>query len=187
MINSNLLINKKNWNQIINPWKNGKLPHALLFHGPAGSGKEGHALELAALLNCTTLNGEEPCGNSQACKQTKSFQHGSVKLILPLPRGKIKSSDDSVENAILVAAIAATVAGVIAAKDVSISARMSTIGNTMYKTQIGGVSGNWEADPQAGLMSDAIETVTTATADAGIEVKEFISDAVETAPQNYTV
>lgn len=107
----------------------------------------------------------------------------------PMPSGQPESegSDDSVENAILVAAIAATVAGVIAAKDVSISARMSTIGNTMYKTQIGGVSGNWEADPQAGVMSDAIETVTTATADVGIEVKEFISDAVETAPQNYTV
>ena len=39
MINSDLLINKKNWNQIVNSWKNGKLPHALLFHGPPGSGK----------------------------------------------------------------------------------------------------------------------------------------------------
>ena len=99
MINPNLLINKKNWNQLINPWKNGKLPHALLFHGPEGSGKEGHALELTALLNCTTLSGDEPCGSCQSCKQTKSFQHGSVKLILPIPRGKIKSSDDPVTKA----------------------------------------------------------------------------------------
>ena len=98
MINSNLLINKKNWSRIINPWKNGKLPHALLFHGPAGSGKEGHALELAALLNCIAPE-DGPCGSCHSCKKTKSFQHENVKLILPIPRGKIKSSDDPVTKA----------------------------------------------------------------------------------------
>ena len=99
MINSDLLINKKNWSRLIRSWKNTKLPHALLFHGPPGSGKEGHAVELAALLNCTAFQNEGPCGNCPSCKKTKSFQHGSVKLILPLPRGKIKSSDDPVTNA----------------------------------------------------------------------------------------
>ena len=99
MINPDLLINKKNWSRIIRSWEKGKLPHALLFHGPAGSGKEGHAVELAALLNCTAPRDEEPCGSCSSCKKTKSFQHGSVKLILPIPRGKIKSSDDPVTNA----------------------------------------------------------------------------------------
>ena len=99
MINPYLIINKKNWSRLIRSWKNTKLPHALLFHGPDGSGKEGHAVELAALLNCTALRDEEPCGSCPSCKQTKSFQHGNVKLILPLPRGKIKSSDDPVTNA----------------------------------------------------------------------------------------
>ena len=99
MISTDLLLNKKNWNRLVHSWKTGKLPHALLFHGPAGSGKEGHALELAGLLNCTASENDEPCGICPSCKKTKSFQHGSVKLILPLPRGKIKSSDDPITKA----------------------------------------------------------------------------------------
>ena len=99
MINPNLLINTKNWNHIIRLWENGKLPHALLFHGYTGSGKEGPALELAALLNCIAPQNKEPCGSCPSCKKTKSFQHESVKLILPLPRGKIKSSYDPITKA----------------------------------------------------------------------------------------
>jgi len=99
MIYPNLLINKKNWNYLIRSWEKGKLPHALLFHGSPGSGKEGHAVELAALLNCVAPLDKEPCGRCSACKKTKSLQHGNVKLILPLPRGKIKSSDDPITKA----------------------------------------------------------------------------------------
>ena len=95
MIYPNLLINQKNWKFLCHAWKSGRLPHALLFHGPLGSGKEGHALELAAMLNCTEVQDDGPCGYCSSCKKTKSFQHENVKLILPLPRGKISSSNDS--------------------------------------------------------------------------------------------
>ena len=44
MISSDLLINNKNWQRLSRSWNSGKLPHALLFHGPEGTGKEGHAL-----------------------------------------------------------------------------------------------------------------------------------------------
>ena len=94
MIYSNLLINQKNWQYIFRAWEKRRLPHALLFHGPQGTGKEGHALELAALLNCQEVQNESPCGNCPSCKKTKSFQHENVKLILPLPRGGISSSND---------------------------------------------------------------------------------------------
>ncbi len=98
MIGRDLLINTKNWSRIIRSWKNGRLPHALLFHGPSGTGKEGHALKLAALINCTAPQ-EGPCGGCPSCKKTKSFQHENVKLILPLPRGKIISRDDPITKA----------------------------------------------------------------------------------------
>ena len=99
MISSDLLINNKNWNRLVRSWSSEKLPHALLFHGPEGAGKEGHALELAALLNCTAITNKEPCGSCPSCKKIRSFQHENVKLILPLPRGNIKSSDDSIVKA----------------------------------------------------------------------------------------
>ena len=52
MIYPELIINTKNWQHLNHAWKSDRLPHALLFHGSQGVGKEGHALELAALLNC---------------------------------------------------------------------------------------------------------------------------------------
>ena len=93
MIYPELIINTKNWQHLYHAWKSERLPHALLFHGPQGTGKEGHALELTAMLNCTGENAP-PCGYCPSCKKTKSFQNGSVKLILPLQRGKISSSND---------------------------------------------------------------------------------------------
>ena len=52
MIFSDLIINNNNWEHLCNAFKNDRLPHAILFHGREGMGKEAHALELAALLNC---------------------------------------------------------------------------------------------------------------------------------------
>ena len=51
MIYNNLIEHKKIWSQLNEMVKNKKLPHAMLFHGSEGSGKEGHAIELAALLS----------------------------------------------------------------------------------------------------------------------------------------
>ena len=62
MIYPELIINSKNWQHLYHAWKSKRLPHALLFHGPQGTGKEGHALELAAMLNCTEALDEGPCG-----------------------------------------------------------------------------------------------------------------------------
>ena len=100
MIYPDLLLNKKNWSQLTRSWEAGKLPHAILFHGPAGSGKEGHALEMAALINCNGPQDKQPCGSCSACKQTRSFQNGNVKVILPLPRGQVKSSDDPIAKSL---------------------------------------------------------------------------------------
>ena len=95
MIFSQLILNKKIWEHFYNAFDNGRLPHALLLHGSQGVGKEAHAMELAALLNCNNLQNKGPCGNCSSCNKTKSFKHESVKLVLPFPRGGISSSKDS--------------------------------------------------------------------------------------------
>ncbi|MDP6853293.1 MAG: DNA polymerase III subunit delta' [Candidatus Marinimicrobia bacterium] len=98
MIYKDLILNKKNWNRILTSVKKGKLSHALLFHGPPGSGKEGHAVELAAYLNCNDPLNEGACGNCSSCKKIRTFQHEDVHLIIPLPRGKNWNSDDPIDK-----------------------------------------------------------------------------------------
>lgn len=61
-----------------------RLPHALLFWGPAGSGKSAAAIELARWLNCRTgLDG--PCDVCDSCKQFRLLEHPHLLYILPLP------------------------------------------------------------------------------------------------------
>ena len=76
----NLIRNKKIWDQLKIMIKNNKLPHALLFHGNSGVGKEAHALELAGLLN--NIN------EMAQLAKIKNFQHPNIHLIIPMPREK---------------------------------------------------------------------------------------------------
>ena len=87
MIYKNLIKNEKVWSQLTTMVQNNKLPHALLFHGPEGCGKEAHAIELAALLNNYQIE-------NQFIK-IKNFQHPNINLIIPMPREKAinKNSD----------------------------------------------------------------------------------------------
>ena len=80
MIYNNLILNQKIWLQLKNMVANNKLPHALIFSGPDGVGKEAHAIELASLLN----NKEDKANLFKIHK----FQHPNINLIIPLPREK---------------------------------------------------------------------------------------------------
>ncbi len=64
-----------------------RLPHAFLFHGPRGTGKEAVAIELARTLNCPTGTWEA-CGTCPSCHQMDSLQHPNIDLVFPLPTGK---------------------------------------------------------------------------------------------------
>ncbi len=70
-----------------------RLPHAYLFHGGEGVGKDALALELARVLHCMR-GGEEACGVCDSCVRMESLQHPDVKLVIPLPVGKGEQSDD---------------------------------------------------------------------------------------------
>jgi DNA polymerase-3 subunit delta' len=71
----------------------GRLPHALLFDGAEGVGKDAMALELARALHCE--KGEvNPCGTCGSCVRMEKLQHPDVRLITALPVGKNEVSDD---------------------------------------------------------------------------------------------
>ncbi|MDR1727173.1 MAG: DNA polymerase III subunit delta' [Acidobacteriota bacterium] len=50
-----------------------RLPHAMIFAGPAGVGKCTLALLAAQALNCTQPRGEEPCGECAACRRIRAY------------------------------------------------------------------------------------------------------------------
>lgn len=61
---------------------NGKLPHALLFTGPAGIGKSLTAQILAGGVLCTESH-SKPCGHCQSCLQYERQAHPDFTLIRP--------------------------------------------------------------------------------------------------------
>ena len=64
--------------------KSKRMPHALLFHGPEGVGKEAVALELAKALFCQ--KDEIYCNICSDCKRVGQLSHPDLMLIYPAPK-----------------------------------------------------------------------------------------------------
>ncbi len=62
--------------------KHGVLPHACLFSGPPGVGKELAAVGLAQALLCPEAPGEG-CGRCSVCQRVERFAHPDVLWLLP--------------------------------------------------------------------------------------------------------
>lgn len=63
----------------------GRVPHALLLHGPSGIGKFAMARAFVQYLHCTspTPSGE-PCGECPSCVQHANFNHIDTQYIFPV-------------------------------------------------------------------------------------------------------
>ncbi len=69
----------------------GKIPHALLFKGPEGVGKFFTAIQFLKSINTC----EDSEHQNRIFKKISSLNEPYVKLVLPLPRGKGESSDNT--------------------------------------------------------------------------------------------
>jgi len=68
-----------------------KIPHALLFSGMEGVGKDNAAIQFAkTIINNTNLSGSE-----KISKAIEQLQEPYLKLIIPLPRGKNETDSSS--------------------------------------------------------------------------------------------
>ncbi|MFC1543143.1 ATP-binding protein [Candidatus Neomarinimicrobiota bacterium] len=86
MIYHDLILHSEQWHRLVESFNQERLAHAHLFYGPAGSGKEGHAIELAALVNCLEPGREGACGRCSSCRKVQGLQHPNIQLVTPLPR-----------------------------------------------------------------------------------------------------
>jgi|GEM_PF-3498664 len=70
-----------------NLWQSQRLPHALLFTGPEGIGKEKVARYLAKMILCEKDSG--PCGACGGCRLVQDDKHPDLTFVLP-EDGRIK-------------------------------------------------------------------------------------------------
>ena len=91
MIYDNLILNERIWGMLSNSFRTNKVPNAFIFSGDIGVGKEAHAIEFSALLNCKRVSNNSPCGGCRSCIKIKSFKHEEVHLIHSTPPPKRKS------------------------------------------------------------------------------------------------
>jgi DNA polymerase-3 subunit delta' len=66
------------------------LPHAMIFGGPEGSGKDAVALEMAKLILCPNQKGDDGCSS---CRRAAKIIHPDLQFIVPLPRSTGDATD----------------------------------------------------------------------------------------------
>ncbi len=79
----------------------GRIPHAILLHGPSGSGKFQLARAFARYLHCENPVDGDSCGRCPACIQHDSLNHIDTLYVFPVVKtDKIKApvSDDFIEE-----------------------------------------------------------------------------------------
>jgi DNA polymerase-3 subunit delta' len=79
-----------------------KLPHAYLFSGPEGVGKDAAALELAKTLNCTNplSGGTEACDECQNCRAIAGLTSQLLVFVTSLAKDSSKDSEKDKEDMI---------------------------------------------------------------------------------------
>ena len=60
------------------------IPHALLLHGPTGTGKLAMARAFAQYLHCTDRRDGEPCGKCPNCLAHQSLNHADTYFVFPV-------------------------------------------------------------------------------------------------------
>jgi len=93
------MLQSKVWNELVG--KLGRLPHALLLHGPAGVGKLALAERFARLLLCERRGeGAAPCERCDACRWFVAGSHPDVRYVEPeaLARYSPGEEDDDGEE-----------------------------------------------------------------------------------------
>lgn len=74
-------------NQLRQAVREGRIPHAQLFAGPAGVGKLALALAYAQYIACPNRTDEDSCGTCPTCLQYHKLQHPDLHFAFPIVKG----------------------------------------------------------------------------------------------------
>ena len=66
----------------------GRIPHAILLHGPSGIGKTRLARAFAQYVNCTDRHDGDSCGRCPACRQTAALNNPDIHYVYPIIKKK---------------------------------------------------------------------------------------------------
>lgn len=77
--------------------ENGRVPHAYLFSGPAGVGKEALAIEFTKALFCSSLE-KRPCHVCSSCTRISRFQHPDFIFLFPTSGDKIEEQNQVLQS-----------------------------------------------------------------------------------------
>ena len=83
--------------RLIEEAREGRVPHALLFTGPAGCGKLAMAVSLAQYLLCSQPEEHDACGRCPSCKVSGRLTHPDLHFVFPVVR--YKNAESSVCDA----------------------------------------------------------------------------------------
>ena len=76
-----------------------RVPHALMFSGPDGSGNLPAAFAFIQYLFCKNKTNEDSCGVCASCLKTGKLIHPDVHLVFPISKSKdVKTSDDLIKD-----------------------------------------------------------------------------------------
>lgn len=82
------------WARLVGAWRQGRLGHALLWHGRAGFGKREFARHFAQLLLCeAATEADVACGNCRGCTLFLAGNHPDYAHVAPLETGKALTVD----------------------------------------------------------------------------------------------
>ena len=81
------------WQQLFQQFESEHLPHALLFSGLEGVGKQQLARALAQLLLCDTPDHNLACGQCKGCRLFNAETHPDFQQVFPEPGKQIKIED----------------------------------------------------------------------------------------------
>lgn len=73
--------------------RQGRLPHAMLIHGPEGGGKLALSLALCQYLQCENPGPTDSCGLCSACQKSRKMVHPDVHFSFPVSGTNVLSDD----------------------------------------------------------------------------------------------